>query len=96
MLETRVIGDVRAEKLAEAAAARAAEAGEAAAGVFGVLGTSQDETAQRNVAKGEYVITGAGMYRAIVNIPNGAALVEGMNVVRTSVEEQLNALQESE
>ena len=96
MLETRFISDVRAEKLSEVATARAAEAESAAANVVGVLGTAADGFATRNTVAGELIVTGTGMYRAIVNIPDGAALVEGMNVVRTTVEEQLNALQESE
>ena len=66
-------------------------------GVRDILGSSQSvDTATRNVQKGEFVVTNTAIYQAIVNIPRGASLVEGMNVVRTNVEAQLNALQERE
>lgn len=66
-------------------------------GVRDILGSSQSvDTATRNVQKGEFVVTNTAIYQAIVNIPRGATLVEGMNVVRTNVEAQLNALQERE
>lgn len=66
-------------------------------GVRDILGSSQSvDTATRNVRKGEFVVTNTAIYQAIVNIPRGASLVEGMNVVRTNVEAQLNALQEME
>ena len=96
MLETRFISNVRAEKLSELATAKAAEAESASANVVGVLGASDGDTATRNVQKGEFVVTNTAIYQAIVNIPRGASLVEGMNVVRTNMETQLNALQERE
>lgn len=66
-------------------------------GVRDILGSNQSiDTATRNVQKGEFVVTNTAIYQAIVNIPRGASLVEGMNVVRTNVEAQLNALQERE
>ena len=66
-------------------------------GVRDILGSSQSTNmATRNVRKGEFVVTGSAIYQAIVNIPRGASLVEGMNVMRTNVEAQLNALQERE
>lgn len=66
-------------------------------GVRDILGSSQSvDTATRNVQKGEFVVTNTAIYQAIVNIPRGASLVEGMNVARTNVEAQLNALQERE
>ena len=66
-------------------------------GVRDILGSSQSvDTTTRHVQKGEFVVTNTAIYQAIVNIPRGATLVEGMNVVRTNVEAQLNALQERE
>lgn len=67
------------------------------AGLRGILGQdTAPDIAMRNVCKGEFVVTPTAIYQAIVNIPRGATLVEGMNVVRTNVEAQLNALQERE
>lgn len=96
MLETRAVGDVRAAKLAEAAAARAADVETSASEMLGILGAGDGEVAKRNTVAGEFIVTGTAIYKAIVNIPRGAALAEGMNVVRTDMEEQLNALREKE
>jgi hypothetical protein len=66
-------------------------------GMRDILGPNRSaDAATRNVQKGEFVVTNTAIYQAIVNIPRGASLVEGMNVVRTNVEAQLNALQERE
>lgn len=65
-------------------------------GMRGTFGESSPSIAMRNVCKGEFVVTPTAIYQAIVNIPYGAYLVEGMNVVRTNMEAQLNALQERE
>lgn len=89
MLDIRMTQDLRAERLRQYDASRQV-------GYQEVLGASDGDTATRNVQKGEFVVTNTAIYQAIVNIPRGATLVEGMNVVRTNVEAQLNALQERE
>ena len=57
---------------------------------------SDDDTAGRNIYVGELFVSGSNFYKAIANIPRGAVLVEGMNVVGTSFEEQVNLLKEGE
>ena len=52
--------------------------------------------AQAIAAKGELVLAGGAAYVASRNIPRGAALVEGMNVVRTDIAGLLNQLQAKE
>ena len=92
MLELRATQDIRAEKLRQYDAAKAAESADAYQSIIG--GDVTSDVANRNIVKGEYVVSGGSLFIAIVNIPRGAALVEGMNVTRTNMEEQLNALQE--
>lgn len=98
MLETRFDQNPRETKMREYEGALVEEVREVAESganeMRGILGASTTGIATRNTQAGELVISDGAVYRAIVNIPDGAALVEGMNVVRTSVEEQLNLLQE--
>lgn len=50
----------------------------------------------RNVVNGEYFTADGVLYKAISNIPNGAAIIEGQNVVATTFEEELNELKKGE
>jgi len=59
-----------------------------------ILGASRLEVATRNTMSGEYIVAGGAVYQAIVNIPNGSTLIEGMNVTKTNMEELFNILQE--
>jgi hypothetical protein len=52
--------------------------------------------ATKNVYKDELFTASGNFYKAIANIPRGAVLVEGKNVVGTSFEEQVNLLKEGE
>lgn len=53
-------------------------------------------TAPRNITAGEYITVGGVFYKATSNIPNGAAIIEGQNVVATTIEEQLYELTKGE
>lgn len=64
--------------------------------VLSILGGTEEAVADRNVTKGELVLAGGAAYVASRNIPRGATLVEGMNVVRTDIAELLNQLQSKE
>lgn len=48
--------------------------------------------APRNIVEGEYITIDGVFYKAITNIPNGGAVIEGQNVVVTTIEEQLYEL----
>lgn len=89
VFDIRTVQDLRAEKLRQYDASRQVAYQD-------VLGASEGDAVTRNVKSGELVVTNSAIYQAIVNIPRGASLVEGMNVVRTNMEAQLNALQERE
>ena len=45
--------------------------------------------APRNVTEGEYITVNGVMYKAIANIPNGEPIIEGKNVIETTIEAQL-------
>ena len=52
--------------------------------------------APRNIVAGEYVTIDGVLYRAMRNIPNGCDVIEGQNVVVTTIEEQLYELTKGE
>lgn len=52
--------------------------------------------APRNITEGEYITIDGTLYKATSNIPNGGAIIEGQNVVVTTVEEQLYELTKGE
>lgn len=89
-MQISLVQDPRAERLRQNDAARMAS-------LQAILcDEMRDGVASRNVLIGELFMANGALYSAIRNIPNGADLVEGVNVVRTNVEEQLNLLQEGE
>lgn len=45
--------------------------------------------APRNIVAGEYITVNGTLYKAICNIPNGGAIIEGQNAIATTIEEQL-------
>ena len=49
-------------------------------------------TATRNYAAGELLSAAGLLFRVTANVPNGGALIEGVNVERTTVSEQLALL----
>ena len=52
--------------------------------------------APRNITEGEYITIDGVMYKAITNIPNGASIITGQNVVETTIEEQLYEMMKGE
>ena len=55
-------------------------------------GVSPYPAAPRNLVEGEYVTIGGVLYKSLTNIPNGEPIIEGQNVIVTTVEEQLREL----
>lgn len=49
-------------------------------------------TATGNITAGEYFTVNGILYKAISNIPNGGYIIEGQNVIKTTIEEQLYEL----
>ena len=52
--------------------------------------------APRNITEGEYITINGVLYKALSNIPSGASIIEGQNVVVTTIEEQLYELTKGE
>ena len=52
--------------------------------------------APRNITEGEYITINGVLYKALANIPNGEPIIEGQNVVVTTIEEQLYELMRGE
>lgn len=52
--------------------------------------------APRNITEGEYITINGVMYKATTNIPNGASIITGQNVVVTTIEEQLCEMKKGE
>lgn len=89
-MQISLVQDPRADRLRQNEASRMAS-------LQAILcGDMPDGIASRNIVTGELFMANGALYSAIRNIPNGADLREGVNVVRTSIEEQLNLLQEGE
>lgn len=57
---------------------------------------SNTPVAPRNITEGEYITIDGVLYKATTNIPNGGEVIEGQNVVATTVEEQLYELTRGE
>ena len=65
---------------------------EAIPGTIEVSGAFDYPIAPHNIMEGEYATISGVMYKAIVNIPNGEAIIVGQNAVETTIEEQLYEL----
>ena len=68
---------------------------EAFGGEYTVEYDVQDElvhSAPRNITSGEYFTVSGVLYKAIENIPNGCAVINGQNAIATTIEEQLYEL----
>lgn len=50
----------------------------------------------RNVSAGELITVNGQLYKAISNIPNGGYVIEGQNIIKTTYEAELLALQKGE
>ena len=53
-------------------------------------------TAPHNIIAGEYVTVNGTLYKATDNIPSGEVIVNGQNVIETTIEEQLAELAKGE
>ena len=95
MLDIRMVGDVRAQKLNEAAVAKAAEAVEALGALTSSIGDTEQEVAVDNHAVGTYLTMNGTLWRVISGIAKGERIREGVNVVATTVATELVTLQDN-
>lgn len=94
MLDIRMVGDVRAQKLNEVAVARAAEAVEALGALTSSIGDTEQEVAVDNHAVGSYLTMNGTLWRVISGIAKGERVREGVNVVATTVATELMAVRD--
>lgn len=88
-MQISLVQDPRADRLRQNEASKLAS-------LQSILCTEMSDVASRNILTGELFMANGAFYVAIRNIPNGAELIEGSNVMRTNVEEQMNLLREGE
>ncbi len=87
--------DLHEDALRRASDARLGEINEKADDALSMLGSSSTAVAKRNIVTGEFVLAAGNAYVATRNIPRGADLIEGVNVVTTDISQIINALQQS-